>query len=66
MRVIIFSSALFIVSAAICNSPQISEYEVFAQKYEATFGEKPSDQVWNLGKESCSSGCSGGGGCGLQ
>jgi hypothetical protein len=48
MRLIIFSCALFAVSAAICNSSQISEYEVFAQKYETTFGEKPSDQVWNL------------------
>ena len=53
MRLIIFSCALFAVSAAICNSPQASEYEIFAQKYEITFGEKPSDQVWNLGKESC-------------
>jgi hypothetical protein len=35
---------------------QLTEYEVFAQKYEATFGEKPSD-VWNLGKESCGSAC---------
>ena len=53
MRLIIFSFSLFVVSAAICNAPQASEYEIFAQKYEITFGEKPSDQVWNLGKESC-------------
>ncbi len=68
MRLIIFSCALFAVSAAICNSPQTSEYEVFVQKYEATFGEKPSDEVWNLGKESCScgGGACGGGGCGLS
>ena len=37
---------------------QLTEYEVFAQKYEATFGEKPSDQVWNLGKKSCAAHCS--------
>lgn len=32
---------------------QMSEYEVFAQKYESTFGEKPSAQIWNLDKETC-------------
>ena len=37
---------------------QLTEYEVFAQKYEATFGEKPSDQVWNLDKKSCGPTCS--------
>lgn len=37
---------------------QLTEYEIFAQKYEATFGERPSDQVWNLGKKSCAAHCS--------
>ena len=35
---------------------QLTEYEIFAQKYEATFGEKPSAQVWNSNKESCGGG----------
>ena len=74
MRIIIFSLALFGLSSTIncakssciyLSEPQdkkvasaLSEYEVFAQKYEATFGEKPSDQVWNLGKKSCAAECS--------
>ena len=60
MRLIMLSFVLCSVSAAFCDSTQVSEYEVFAQKYEATFGEKPSDQVWNLGKEDCSTACKGG------
>jgi hypothetical protein len=73
MRSIIFSIALLSLSMTInCEkssythqpevqdkrvASQLSEYEVFAQEYEATFGEKPSDEVWNLGKESCDSFC---------
>jgi hypothetical protein len=64
MRSIIFSFALLTASATInCTdkskaqgkkiTSQLTEYQVFAQKYEAAFGEKPSDQVWNLGKADC-------------
>ncbi len=51
MRLIIFSFALCMVSGVMCDSPQTNECEVFAQKYETTFGEKPSEQVWDLDKE---------------
>ena len=69
MRSIIFSFALLMASTTInCVdksktqgkkvTAQLTEYQIFAQKYEAAFGEKPSAQVWNLGKDSCmGSGC---------
>ena len=71
MRSIIFSFALLSVSAHIncskltsaktTHATTLTEYEIFAQKYEAAFGEKPSDQIWNRGdknnKASCSKCC---------
>jgi hypothetical protein len=33
------------------SASQLTKREMFVQKYEAIFGEKPSDQVWNLGQK---------------
>lgn len=73
MRSIILSLALFVVVPSVnCKKSsciykadgedkkivsQLSEYEIFAQKYELTFGEKPSDQVWNSRNKSCGARC---------
>jgi hypothetical protein len=69
MRSIIFSFALLATCATVnCSKPsciykpdaqdkknttQLTEYQIFAQRYEAAFGEKPSTQVWSLGKDTC-------------
>ena len=65
MRSIIFSFALVSVGATInCSKIQntdtskktpLTEYQIFAQKYEAAFGEKPSREVWNLAADACRS-----------
>lgn len=66
MRSLILSLALISTTASIyCTTSEssqpviakteLSEYEVFAQKYEAAFGEKPSNQIWTLGNKQCGS-----------
>lgn len=62
MRVFFYSLLFLSFVAPIYSSSsvesQVSEYELFARKYEAVFGKKPSTEIWNLGNKQCARACS--------
>ena len=69
MNPIFISLAMFLIGPMIYLTNPTSENLSFAEQYEATFGEKPSEAIWLAGgpaggKCGCCDYCGRCGGCG--
>jgi len=57
-------SSVYALNTAGDASKKLNSRESFEEKYEATFGEKPSDKIWTLGMQpQCHAACTGGTKC---